>query len=213
MRPVTFLCLSIELDRCLRFRGFLTNAILPFVSGSPALFFFLHCLHLFLFICLSILLAVTWDDLARKSRRGEKGNVTVQNHWQKHHFARLALLSIGCSLISYTWMWYSMPLLTCVTVRLILRPLSWSPRLASRPSSSPDSCSSSGCSSTTASWFTLMSGIKDCGTATGDDGGEKQNRGREILENFWLNLSADTRQDKMNTGFVFPKQFCKGLTL
>lgn len=58
------------------------------------------------------------------------------------------------------------PFLTCVTVRRILSPLSWSLRLLSRFSSSPDSCSSSGWSSTTASWFTLMSGIKDWRTRT-----------------------------------------------
>lgn len=52
-------------------------------------------------------------------------------------------------------------LLTCVTVRRILRPLSWSPWPPSESSSSADSCSSSGCSSTTASWFILMSGISD----------------------------------------------------
>lgn len=81
-------------------------------------------------------------------------------------FIRLAPVYTSCSLISTTWVWYSMPLLTCVTVRRILRPLSWSPRLASGLSSPPDSCSSSGCSSTTASGFTLMSGIKDYRTET-----------------------------------------------
>lgn len=169
----TFIGLSIILERCLWFRGFLTNTVLPFVCRSLVLSVVLHCFCFFLFICLSIFLTDTWDNLERNNRLVSKASF----HW-------------FLTSISHTWMWYCMPFLTCVTVRRILRPLSWSAWLVSRFSSSPDICNSSACSSTTTSWFTLMSGIKDCSTDTVNRWRRRWNREKRAIDihlEFWFN--------------------------
>lgn len=105
---------------------------------------FLGRLHLFLFLCLPIFVALARDDLAKRLERAR-----VTSREEESLVSQASLCCGECAL-------------TCVIVRRILRPLAWSSRPASWLSSSPDSCSSSGCSSTTASWFNLMSGIKDC---------------------------------------------------
>lgn len=154
LRSCTFRRLPFVLDGRLRFWCFLTNTVLGLVSGRAVLVIFLSRLHLLLFLRLSIFVALAGDNLIK----------TIETRGGLSHDRRNFLIS-PASIRSSEFV------RTCVTVRRILRPLSWSSRPASWLSSSPDSCSSSGCSSTTASWFNLMSGIRDC-RATATTGGK-----------------------------------------